>query len=102
MARTAYFVCAVVGFLALCLSLILLFWAPKSPEKQPPAAAAPAYFLRETDGHVALYAKADSVLLAEYNIRPALLPQADKAALRAGIPIANRADLQRVLEDYGG
>ncbi|MEG0897530.1 MAG: hypothetical protein RSF73_08305 [Ruthenibacterium sp.] len=102
MARSAYFMCAVVGFLALCLSLILLFSAPQAPEKEPSAPVAPAYFLRESGGHLALYTQADSRLVAEYNIRTALLPQADAQALKVGVPIATRAQLQRVLEDYGG
>ncbi|MEG0911670.1 MAG: hypothetical protein RSB47_02285 [Ruthenibacterium sp.] len=82
--------------------MVLLFFVPKAPEKAPSVPEPPAYYLRETGGHVALYAVTESAPVAEYNIRPSLLPPADAQALQAGIPIATHAELQRILEDYGG
>lgn len=59
------------------------------------------YLLRDNGGHLALYAADGSGPLAEYDIYTRLLPEGDVLALQQGLPVADDAELQRLLEDYG-
>ena len=66
-----------------------------------PAPAAPAYLLKDNGGKLALYAADGGGLLEEYDIYTRLLPEQDVLALQQGVPVADAAELQRRLEDYG-
>ena len=60
------------------------------------------YLLRDNGGHLALYAADGAGPLAEYNdIYTRLLPEQDFLALQQGVAVADEAELQRRLEDYG-
>ena len=51
-------------------------------------------------GHVALWEEGNPKPLIQYPYPISLLPPADQAALREGIPIADQLELARLLEDY--
>lgn len=85
--------------LALGVSILFLF-LPDYLQPLPPAAA---YYLRDLHGRVAVY-PADSPAaepLQVYDIYTRLLPEEDALALQQGVPAADDASLQRLLEDYG-
>lgn len=81
---------------ALCLALVLAIFAFGRAKPSPPH-----YYLKDSGGFVALYAADGSGPLAEYHIYTRLLPEGDVLALQQGVPIADEAELQRRLEDYG-
>ena len=59
------------------------------------------YLLREHEGYVAVWYPAQAnypAMITE--IRAADLPLPDRAALREGIPAADRDDVMRLLEDF--
>ena len=66
-----------------------------------PAPVAPAYLLKDHGGKLALYAADGGGPLEEYDIYTRLLPEQDVLALQQGVPVADAAELQRRLEDYG-
>lgn len=66
-----------------------------------PSPAPPAYLLKDHGGRLALYAADGSGPLAEYEIYTRLLPEQDVLSLQQGVPVADEAELQRRLEDYG-
>ena len=67
-----------------------------------PQAAPPRYLLRDCAGHPALYTAEGTGPLATYEeIYTHLLPESDVLALQQGVYLANEAELQQRLEDYG-
>lgn len=62
---------------------------------------APAYLLKDHAGRLALYAADGSGPLAEYDVYTRLLPEQDLLALQQGVAVADDAELQKRLEDYG-
>ena len=65
-------------------------------------AAPPRYLLRDCAGHPALYTAEGTGPLATYEeIYTHLLPESDVLALQQGVYLANEAELQQRLEDYG-
>ena len=67
-----------------------------------PETAAPRYLLKDSGGHVALYTADGIGPLATYDdLYTRLLPESDVLALQQGVFVADEAELQRRLEDYG-
>ena len=85
------------GLAELCLAAALVWFARPQPEP-----AAPRYLLKDSGGHVAL-STADGIgPLATYDdLYTRLLPESDVLALQQGVFVADEAELQRRLEDYG-
>ena len=82
----------------LYLSLLALVWFAR-PQ---PETAAPRYLLKDSGGHVALYTADGVGPLATYDdLYTRLLPESDVLALQQGVFVADEAELQRRLEDYG-
>ena len=79
------------GLAVLCLAAALVWFARPQPET-----AAPRYLLKDSGGHVALYT-ADGI----GPLATRLLPESDVLALQQGVFVADEAELQRRLEDYG-
>ena len=69
------------------------------PARRQPQAA--GYLLRDNGGRLALYTADGAGPLAEYDIYTRLLPEQDFLALQQGVAVADAAELQRRLEDYG-
>ncbi len=65
------------------------------------AAEPPAYLLGAQGGKVVLFKSGEDTPVARYEIYLSLLPEADADALRRGIPVATREELNRYLEDFG-
>lgn len=59
------------------------------------------YLLKDNGGHLALYTADGTGPLAEYDIYTRLLPENDILALQEGVAVADEAELQQRLEDYG-
>ena len=84
-----------IVFSVLCMAAPLL----RAPDA---SAAQEVYYLRDSGGRVAVYASAaGGQPLAVYDIYVNLLPQSDALRLKAGIPVAGEAALERMLEDLG-
>ena len=82
------------GLAVLCLAV---WFARPQPET-----AAPRYLLKDSGGHVALYTADGIGPLATYDdLYTRLLPESDVLALQQGVFVADEAELQRRLEDYG-
>ena len=80
------------------------FFSLKTYEKArpQPETAAPRYLLKDSGGHVALYTADGIGPLATYDdLYTRLLPESDVLALQQGVFVADEAELQRRLEDYG-
>lgn len=101
MRKAGIIFCTAVGFLALCVSVILMLITTYLPASAPESASAPPYVLRESAGRVGLFETDGTTPVAEFAIYPALLPESDAAALRKGIPVENRTALTKLLEDFG-
>lgn len=91
------------GGLLLLLLVLLLVPAPEQPAA--PAAAVQAecrYLVREWEGKVAIFLPRQ-LYGPKYvtGIPVEALPQADREALEAGIPIRSDEQLMQLLEDYG-
>ena len=79
------------------LAAALVWFARPQPET-----AAPRYLLKDSGGHVALYTADGIGPLATYDdLYTRLLPESDILALQQGVFVADEAELQRRLEDYG-
>ena len=79
------------------LAAALVWFARPQPET-----AAPRYLLKDSGGHVALYTADGIGPLATYDdLYTRLLPESDVLALQQGVFVADEAELQRRLEDYG-
>lgn len=61
-----------------------------------------SYTLRDWHGRLALFESGEATLPVEvYDVYTHLLPENDVLSLQAGIPLENREQLQRLLEDFG-
>lgn len=65
------------------------------------AAEPPIYVLGTKGGKVVLFKSGEDTPVAQYDIYLNLLPETDAEALRKGIPVATREELNRYLEDFG-
>lgn len=89
----------VAAALLLCI-VALAVWFALGARHRPDTPA--GYLLRDNGGHLALYAADGTGPLAEYeDIYTRLLPEQDFLALQQGVAVADEAELQRRLEDYG-
>ena len=79
------------------VGLFLLLAQPGSAE----AAEPPVYLLGAQGGKAVLFKSGEDAPVAQYDIYLSLLPEADAEALRKGIPVATREELNRYLEDFG-
>ena len=85
------------GLAVLCLAAALVWFARPQPET-----AAPRYLLKDSGGHIALYTPDGIRPLATYDdLYTRLPPESDVLALQQGVFVADEAELQRRLEDYG-
>lgn len=82
---------------ALCIGLSAAWMVDAASEPSP----APAYLLKDHAGKLALYDGSGTGPLAEYDVYTRLLPEQDVLELQQGVPVADAAELQRRLEDYG-
>ena len=61
-----------------------------------------SYTLRDWHGRLALFESGEAKQPVEvYDVYTHLLPENDVLSLQAGIPLENREQLQRLLEDFG-
>ncbi|TCL59204.1 hypothetical protein [Allofournierella massiliensis] len=61
-----------------------------------------SYTLRDWHGRLALFESGEAEQPVEvYDVYTHLLPENDVLSLQAGIPLENREQLQRLLEDFG-
>ncbi len=95
--QIAVLIATPVMIFAVSVGLFLLLARPG----QADAAAPPAYILGAQDGRAALFKAGEAAPVARYDIFLSLLPEADAEALRRGIPVATRTELNRYLEDFG-
>ena len=90
---------SLLGALALlCIVAGALWFALGS---RPQAEPSTGYLLKDNGGHLALYTADGTGPLAEYDIYTRLLPENDILALQEGVAVADEAELQQRLEDYG-
>ena len=82
----------------LCIVAGALWFALGS---RPQAEQSTGYLLKDNGGHLALYTADGPLALAEYDIYTRLLPEHDILALQEGVAVADEAELQQRLEDYG-
>lgn len=62
----------------------------------------PAYLLKDDGGYLAVYTPDGITQVKKYDILTRMLPEGDFAALQAGVPAYSDAQLERLIEDYGG
>lgn len=76
--------------------------APSPARTAAAASASPSYYAGLSDNRVVIYVngKAEPVLVTDIDVRT--LPDTDRRQLAKGIPLANTADVNRLLEDYSG
>lgn len=100
MAKKIWFFCfAALAAAAIAYSVWMMAPAQNAPGGPRPA---PGYWLRDKGGRVAVYAAGNSAEpVAVYDIYVNLLPQGDALQLKSGIPAADAAALERLLEDLG-
>ncbi len=85
------------GLAVLCLAAALVCFDRTQTET-----SAQRYLLKDSGGHVALYTADGIGPLATYDdLYTRLLPESDVLALQQGVFVADEAELQRRLEDYG-
>ena len=90
---------SLLGALALlCIVAGALWFALGS---RPSQTQSSGYLLKDNGGHLALYTADGTGPLAEYDIYTRLLPENDLLALQQGVAVADEAELQQRLEDYG-
>ena len=87
-----------LGLAALVCLAAALWWLWRGRSAPP----APRYLLKDSGGHLALYAGDGAGPLALYDeVYTRLLPEGDVLALQQGVPVYDEAELQKRLEDYG-
>ena len=83
----------------LCLAAALVWFAQPQPET-----AAPRYLLKDSGGHVGAVPPAgrpSARWRPDDDLYTRLLPESDVLALQQAFFVADEAELQRRLEDYG-
>lgn len=93
-----------IASLVLSLAAIILLLAlppARSAAEAPsaPSAACP-YTIGEWEGRLAVFLAGQSRPDQVFEVAIASLPASEQERLRAGIPVADDATLQRLLEDY--
>lgn len=90
-------------YLFLCLlTVCLLIAAARQTQAASGEAPSPAagYVLGEYEGRIALFDAADPAPLYVFEKSTAALPEADRTALKNGIPIEDADAMRRVMEDF--
>lgn len=90
---------SLLGALALLCVVAGALWFALGSRPQPQQNT--GYLLKDNGGHLALYTADGTGPLAEYDIYTRLLPENDILALQEGVTVADEAELQQRLEDYG-
>lgn len=90
---------SLLGALALLCVVAGALWFALGSRPQPQQNI--GYLLKDNGGHLALYTADGTGPLAEYDIYTRLLPENDILALQEGVAVADEAELQQRLEDYG-
>lgn len=90
---------SLLGALALLCVVAGALWFALGSHPQPQQNT--GYLLKDNGGHLALYTADGTGPLAEYDIYTRLLPENDILALQEGVAVADEAELQQRLEDYG-
>lgn len=90
---------SLLGALALLCVVAGALWFALGSRPQPQQNT--GYLLKDNGGHLALYTSDGTGPLAEYDIYTRLLPENDILALQEGVAVADEAELQQRLEDYG-
>lgn len=90
---------SLLGALALLCVVAGALWFALGSRPQPQQNT--GYLLKDNGGHLALYTANGTGPLAEYDIYTRLLPENDILALQEGVVVADEAELQQRLEDYG-
>ena len=90
---------SLLGALALLCVVAGALWFALGIRPQPQQNT--GYLLKDNGGHLALYTADGTGPLAEYDIYTRLLPENDILALQEGVAVADEAELQQRLEDYG-
>lgn len=90
---------SLLGALALLCVVAGALWFALGSRSQPQQNT--GYLLKDNGGHLALYTADGTGPLAEYDIYTRLLPENDILALQEGVAVADEAELQQRLEDYG-
>lgn len=90
---------SLLGALALLCVVAGALWFALDSRPQPQQNT--GYLLKDNGGHLALYTADGTGPLAEYDIYTRLLPENDILALQEGVAVADEAELQQRLEDYG-
>lgn len=91
--------CSLIAALALLCIMAAAVWFALEARRPPEEPA--GYLLMDNGGRLALYAADGTGPLAEYDIYTRLLPEQDFLALQQGVAVADEAELQKRLEDYG-
>lgn len=90
---------SLLGALALLCIVAGALWFALGGRPGPSESS--GYLLKDNGGHLALYTADGTGPLAEYDIYTRLLPENDLLALQQGVAVADEAELQQRLEDYG-
>lgn len=97
MPKVWIYLLALLCALGLAVSVAVFALRPfegKTPEN--------SYTLRDWHGKLALFESGEEEQPVEvYDVYTHLLPESDVLSLQAGIPLENREQLQRLLEDFG-
>ena len=91
--------CSLIAALALLCIVAAAVWFGLGARRPPGGPA--GYLVVGNGGRLALYAADGTGPLAEYDIYTRLLPEQDFLALQQGVAVADEAELQKRLEDYG-
>lgn len=94
---------------AVGLTVLLVMVLIRAPQPSPAAVArtgemttgAPTYVVREWNGQLAVFEEGDTHPDMIYDdVAVSALPPEEQERLRQGIPVSDRAALNRLLEDY--
>lgn len=97
MSKTWFYILALLCAVSLLFSL---FWLA-GPRSEAPDQSGSGYILKDYGGRLALYRQNEAAPLEVYELYTYLLPEMDVENLKAGIPLQNEEQLDRLLEDFG-
>ncbi len=75
--------------------------SPDSDNSTESAADTQTYTVKTFNGRIGVFADSAEDPIEILDVEVTALPQDDQTALTAGIPAGSKADLRRILEDYG-
>lgn len=77
-----------------------VFWMMDPPSSETPPSS-PSYILKDWGGRLALFRAGEAAPMEVYEVYTHLLPSSDVEQLRAGIPLTDLEEAERLLEDFG-